>query len=90
MERLKHLCITYGIDLVCLSEVNRDWRSVQQENTIWNGTLGWQENRRGQVSNNTTKPTTSSNQIGGTAMMTFNGLVFNISGQGADDKGLGR
>ena len=39
MESLNRLVIDYDIDLVCLSEVNKDWRSVQQDNTIWNGTL---------------------------------------------------
>ena len=45
MERLKSLAINYEIDLICLTEVNRDWRSVEQSNTIWNGTSAWKENR---------------------------------------------
>ena len=88
MERLKLLCVNYDIDLVCLLEVNRDWRSVQQKNTIWNGTLGWKDILRVQVSNNTNTPSTNSNQFGGTDMVTFNDLVFNISGQGTDDRSL--
>ena len=31
MERLKRLVINYEVDLVCLSEVNKDWRSVPRQ-----------------------------------------------------------
>ena len=78
MERLKKLSIDYNIDLICLTEVNKDWRSVVQNNTIWNGTIGWRENRRIQVSNNVTKPSTGESLVGGTAMIAFDDLVFNI------------
>ena len=81
LERLKVLTINYDINLVCLTEVNRDWQSIDQNNTIWNGTLSWKEIRRVQVSHNTTKPTTCERLVGGTAMIEFNNLVYNISGQ---------
>ena len=90
MERLKELSINYDIYLLCLTELNKDWRAIQQNNTIWNGTVGWKENRRVQVSNNITKPPTGKNQVGGTAMVAFNNLVFNISDQGYDSRKLGR
>ena len=76
MERLKTLTINYDVDLICLTEVNRDWQSIEQGNTIWNGTSTWKENRRIQVSHNTTKPTTGKCLIGGTAMIAFNDLTF--------------
>ena len=90
MERLKKLSIDYNIDLICLTEVNKDWRSVVQNNTIWNGTIGWRENRRIQVSNNVTKPSTGESLVGGTAMIAFDDIVFNISDQGQDHRKLGR
>ena len=34
MERLKQLEINYDFDLVCLTEVNKDFRAVHQDNTI--------------------------------------------------------
>ena len=55
VERLKALTIKYWIDLLCLTELNRGWRGVNQKHTIWNGTSGWKENRRVQISQNTTK-----------------------------------
>ena len=41
MERLKNLTIMNEIDLICLTEVNKDWRMTKEANTIWNGTKGW-------------------------------------------------
>ena len=90
MERLKRLAINYDVDLICLTEVNKDWKFVQQDHTIWNGTMNWKENRRVQVSNNTTKPSVGEHLVGGTAMIAFNDLVFNIHNQGADERNLGR
>ena len=88
IERLKQITINYNTDLICLMEVNKDWRSVHKDNTIWNGTAQWKENRQVQVSNNTTKPTMGTNQIGGTAIVSFDDLVFNISDQGCDKRKL--
>ena len=90
MERVKQLTIKYNFDLICLTEVNKDWRAVSQENTIWNATAGWQENRRVQVSFNKSRPCTNEYVVGGTAMVSFNDIVFRISKQGADDRNLGR
>ena len=87
---MKALTINYDIDLVCLTEVNRDWQSIDQNNTIWNGTSAWKENRRVQVSHNTTKPTTGEYLVGGTDMIALNDLVYNMSGQGAGNRKLGR
>ena len=50
MEKLKKLIIQHNIDIVGLSEVNKDWRKVEQEHIIWNTTQNWKEHRRVQVS----------------------------------------
>ena len=54
MEKLDKNSIDYSEDLICLTEVNKDWRAVPREHTMYNGTIGW--SRRVQVFNNTTKP----------------------------------
>ena len=91
MEKLKKVIIDHNVDLVGLAEVNRDWRKISYENTIWGATTGWREHRRIQVSQNTTKPCSNRNTlIGGTAMMAFDDLVFRISGQESDPRKLGR
>ena len=37
-EKLRMLCNEYKIDIVCLTEVNKDWREVEQQHSIWNAT----------------------------------------------------
>ena len=90
-ERLKKLVIQNNVDLVCLTEVNKDWRNVENDQTIWGATATWKDNRRVQVSQNTTKPPQESEYlVGGTAMVAFDDLVFPISNQGQDSRNLGR
>ena len=91
MEKLKKLILNNGFDLVGLTEVNKDWRRVKNDHTIWGATTGWHEHRRIQVSYNTTKPPLKSDfLVGGTAMMSFGDLVFRISQQECDPRKLGR
>ena len=90
MERLKALTIEYQIDLLCLTEINKDWRGVDQNHTIWNGTSGWKENRRVQVSQNTNKRSDGDYLVGGTAMIAFDEVHFHVTEQGEDDRRLGR
>ena len=54
-ENFKTLCIKYEVDIACLTEINKDWRLVKQENTIWNTILTWIRYRRVQVSHNMSK-----------------------------------
>ena len=75
---------------MCLTEINRDWRRIEQKNTIWNGTSGWKENRRVQISQNTTKSSDSDYLVGGTAMVAFDEVMFHITEQGSDNRHLDR
>ena len=90
MEKLKKLILSNEIDIVSLSEINKDWRMVNYENSIWGATQSWQEHRRIQTSNNTSSPTHRAYQPGGTAMMILGELTFKISLQGSDPRRLGR
>ena len=91
MERLKKLIIKHDFDFVGLTEVNKDWRRIEHENTIWGATTGWREHRRIQVAQNTTKASLKTDLlIGGVANMIFDELVFRISKQENDFRKLGR
>ena len=91
MEKLKKFAIEKNVDLVCLTEINKDWRKLEYDNSIWGATSHWKENRRVQVSQNTSKPPQKSETLfGGTAMIAFDNLVFPISAQGQDTRNLGR
>ena len=89
MERLKLMSINYGTDLLCITEVNKDWRLTHEENTIWNGTKGWKQHRRVQVSVNQTKPPTNEFKVRGTDMIVFDNLAFRITNQLVDNRRLG-
>ena len=91
MEKLKKFILDYDIDITSLSEVNKDWRKVPYDNTIWGATAGWAENRRVQVSHNKSIPPGDSEyQVGGTAMLMLGEVNFRISAQGEDSRKMGR
>ena len=89
MERLKELVTGFDVDIFCLSEVNKDWRTLPYDHTIWAGTTGWKRHRRIQVSQNTSIPPSIRSQIGGTAICCMEDTVFRICGQGQDSRKLG-
>ena len=91
MEKLKKFILDYDIDITSLSEVNKDWRKVPYDNTIWGATAGWAEHRRVQVSHNKSiSPGDSEYQVGGTAMLMLGDINFRISAQGEDSRKMGR
>ena len=90
MEKLKKLILNTDVDLLALSEVNKDWRKLDYDNSIWGATSSWKEHRRIQVSYNTSTPAKKEYQPGGTAMVMFGELTFRISFQSYDPRGLGR
>ena len=76
VEKLKQFILSKQVDFVGLSEVNKDWRRVDTENTVWAATVGWTEARRIQTSNNKTLPPQAEFQVGGTLSMYFNELSY--------------
>lgn len=71
-------------------EVNKDWRCVPTESTVWVATAPWRETRNIQVSNNTTCQQSREHQIGGTILMAFDEVSHRISDRRQDIRGLGR
>ena len=90
MEKLKKVILNHDVDLAALTEINKDWRTVQYENTIWGATTNWSEHRRVQASYNITEPACTRYQVGGTAMILLGDLTFRLSHQNADFRKLGR
>ena len=90
MEKIKEITIKYNVDLLALTETNKDWRTVKSAHTIWEGTKGWKDSRRIQVAHNTTQQAEGQFVSGGTAMCAFDKLVYGIYKQGFDDRKLGR
>jgi len=92
IEKLKKFIIEKQVDIVGLTEVNKDWRCVPTENTVWAATAPWRETQKIQVSNYTTSQQNREHQIeiGGTISMAFDEVLHRISERGQDIRGLGR
>ena len=90
MEKLKRLLQQHNFDYAALTELNKNWSKVPTNNNMWSATKDWREHRRIQASFNQHFPTPTEKLIGGTASMAFDEMVFRISEQSSDARGLGR
>ena len=90
MEKLRDLCINQEVDLLCLTEVNKRWSQVNDENLIWNVMPQWVEHSSIKAAWNQRDPGHSSHQTGGTVTAAFNDTVHRIKGTGHDPTKLGR
>ena len=90
MHKLKKLVLENQVDIMSLTELNKDWRKVPYTQSIWTALSGWRDNKRIQVSTNTYQEAQDQKLIGGTATCCLADTVFRISGQGCDDRKLGR
>ena len=89
MEKLKKVVLNHDVDLTALTEINKDWRTVQYEDTIWGATTTWRKHRRIQASYNVTERACKRYQVGGTAMILLGDLTFRLSHQSSDFRKLG-
>ena len=85
------MILDYDVDITLLSGVNKDWRKVSYNNTIWGATAGWKESWKVKVSHNrSVAPGDSKFQVGGTVMLMLGDGNFRISAQAEDTQNLGR
>lgn len=73
INTLKKTLLKHDIDVLGLAEVNKDWRLIPYQETMWSLTEGWFEYRRLATSNNTVVNPTSKIQFGGTNLLTTTG-----------------
>ena len=78
LEKPNKLILTHEVDLSALMEVNKVWRQVSYEDTVWGATTALTKHRRVQVSHNKMELAHARFQVGGTAMMMFGELTFRI------------
>ena len=90
IRKLRDTLLTHNIDVVGLSEVNKDWRLIPQKETMWTLTDGWFEHRRLISSINTLVAPRTSTQYGGTILMAVNKLAHSIVSMEEDSRKLGR
>ena len=53
INKLKYVLLKHDIDILGLSEINKDWRKVPYQRSLWNVTDGWFEHRRITTATNT-------------------------------------
>lgn len=90
INKLKHTLLKHDVDIVGLSEINKDWRMVPHKESMWACTEGWFEHRRLTTSINELNPPTSPTQFGGTLLMAMNRIAFSIAAAEKDFRKLGR
>lgn len=90
MEKLRRLVINHDVDILGLTETNKRWSVIPEENTIWSAVNKWKEHTRTYATYNKTDPGTSEQLYGGTAISVFNENIFHIQNKGEDTRRLGR
>jgi Endonuclease/Exonuclease/phosphatase family. len=90
ITKLKDFFIKHKVDLIGLSETNRDWRIIPQKETFWQCTEGWFEHRRLVTSINEKIPTRTQTQYGGTLLLATNRLAYSVTATDNDPRKLGR
>jgi hypothetical protein len=90
LTKLRDTMIKHNIDIVGLSEINKDWRKISQRDTMWNIIDGWFEYRRLIMSMNTMVSATSPTQYGATMLMAMNRIAYSIISADSDTQKLGR
>jgi hypothetical protein len=87
---LKDTILKHNIDFVGLSEVNKDWRLVPQQESMWSLTEGWFEYRRLATSINSCVPPTRPIQYGGTLLLAMNMVAHAVVSIDEDPTRMGR
>lgn len=90
LTKLKDTLLKHNVDILGLSEVNKDWRHIPQKQTFWSISDGWFEHRRMVTSINKQVQPTSKNQFGGTLLLAVNRIAHSIISIEEDPLNLGR
>lgn len=90
INTLKDIVIKHDIDILGMSEVNKDWGMIPQTETMWSLTDGWFEYRRLVTGLNSLVPPMSRTQFGGTLLLAINRIAFSITSTDGDPRKLGR
>jgi hypothetical protein len=89
INSLKETLLKHHVDILGLAEVNKDWRIIPQQETMWHVTEGWFEYRRLATSINARIPSSQMMQFGGTMLLAMNKIAYNIVSIEEDPQQLG-
>ena len=90
METLRKFTITHKVDILALTETNRNWDKETEEYTIWNAIRKWKSEARTYAAHNRTDKSATKLQYGGTSISLFENTVRHKQTHGVDERRLGR
>ena len=90
MEKLRRLVVEQDIDIVALTETNRNWKLESNENNIWEAMKRWKPEARTYAAHNVHDINDKIQQYGGVSMSIFGKLTRHKQQYGTDERGLGR
>ena len=90
MEKLRNFVQKHQIDILSLTETNRNWTQETEENTIWNAIRKWRCEARTYAAYNKLEKSREKQQYGGVALTLFGESVRHKQTHGTDERQLGR
>ena len=78
------------MDILALTELNKRWSKVNEENTIWNAMRRWRKEGRTYAAYNRLDQGDTKDLYGGTSVTLFNDVALRKQQHGADPRQLGR
>ena len=90
MEKLRKLVIKQEVDILALTELNKRWSKVEEENTIWAAMRKWRREGRTYATYNKLDKGDSTELYGGTSVTLFNDTALRKQQHGEDSRKLGR
>lgn len=90
MEKLRNFVIKHKIDILSLTETNKNWAKITDEETIWNAIRKWRSEARTYAAYNQLDKNSTKQQYGGTSLSLFGESVRHKQKHGADHRKLGR
>ena len=90
MDKLRRTVIKHEIDILALTELNKRWSVIEEEQTIWAAISKWKEHSRTYAAYNKLDQHKSPTLYGGTSLTLFNQMAIRQQQHGVDDRGLGR
>ena len=90
MEKLRNFVIKHKIDILSLTETNKNWAKITDEDTIWNAIRKWRREARTYAAYNQLDKNSTKQQYGGTSLSLFGESVRHKQKHGVDQRKLGR
>ncbi len=89
-DELREAINRYQIDIMGMSEINRNWNGISKRNRWKARTRGWWENSHTSMAYNTKDCVNNQYQPGGNIISSIDRSASRVIGSGCDERGLGR